>query len=74
MNKKIKEVQLNMFEHSTAKIELYTSYLATHRNILSRVAFIKKIHIYDLMCGEGIYLDDSKGRPIVAMEKIKKEE
>ena len=40
-------------------------------NILSRAGYLDKIHIYDLMCGEGIYSDGSKGSPIIALEKIK---
>lgn len=64
-------VKLVMLEHSKAKVELYTNYLATYLNILSRTPFVDKIHIYDLMCGEGIYVDGSKGSPIIAMEKIK---
>ncbi len=65
------DAKLVMLEHSKAKVELYTSYLATYLNILSRVPFITRIHIFDLMCGEGIYADGSKGSPIVTMEKIK---
>ncbi len=60
-----------MLEHSKAKVELYTSYLATYLNILSRTPYVDTIHIYDLMCGEGIYADGSKGSPIIALEKIR---
>lgn len=63
--------KLVMLEHSKAKVELYTNYLATYLNILTRTPFVDKIHIYDLMCGEGIYKDGSKGSPIVAIERIK---
>lgn len=60
-----------MLEHSKAKVELYTTYLSTYLNILSQVQYIKKVHIYDLMCGEGLYKDNSKGSPIALIEKIK---
>jgi len=63
--------KLVMLDHSKAKVELYTNYLSTYLNILSRTRFVDKIHIFDLMCGEGIYADGSKGSPIIAMEKIK---
>jgi len=63
--------KLVLLEHSKAKIELYSKYLSTYLNILSRVPYIKRIHLYDLMCGEGKYEDGSKGSPIIAMEKIK---
>ncbi|MGR3177975.1 MAG: three-Cys-motif partner protein TcmP [Candidatus Anammoxibacter sp.] len=65
------DVKTVMLKHSKAKVDLYTNYLSVYLNILSRARFLDKIHIYDLMCGEGIYLDNSKGSPIVALEKIK---
>jgi len=60
-----------MLKHSKAKVELYTNYLSLYLNILSRADFLDKIHIYDLMCGEGIYSDKSKGSPVIALEKIR---
>ncbi len=60
-----------MLEHSKAKVELYATYLSRYLNILSRANYWDKINIYDLMCGEGIYSDNSKGSPIIALEKIK---
>ncbi|MFZ1290259.1 MAG: three-Cys-motif partner protein TcmP [Melioribacteraceae bacterium] len=70
MKKKI-NAKTNRLEHSKAKVELYSTYLATFLNILSRVNFIDKIFIYDLMCGEGIYEDGGKGSPILTLETIK---
>ena len=64
-------VKLNMLEHSKAKVELYSTYLSMYLNILSQLSYLDKIHIYDLLCGEGIYLDKSKGSPVVTMEKIR---
>jgi three-Cys-motif partner protein len=60
-----------MMEHSKAKVELYSTYLSIFLNILTRARFIEKIYLFDLMCGEGKYVDDSKGSPIVALEKIR---
>ena len=60
-----------MLEHSKAKVDLYATYLSIYLSILSRVKHIKEIHIYDLMCGEGIYADESKGSPIALIDKIK---
>ena len=65
------DAQLVMLEHSKAKVELYSTYLSRFLNILSRSRFIDTIHIYDLMCGEGVYEDNSEGSPIVALKKIK---
>lgn len=71
MRNKNKDAKLVMLEHSKAKVELYTKYLSTYLNILSRVPHIRQIHIYDLMCGEGVYLDNSEGSPIEALKRIK---
>ncbi len=65
------DIKTVMLEHSKAKVELYTTYFSTYLNILSRVEYINKIHIYDLMCGEGVYKDKSKGSPVALIEKIK---
>jgi three-Cys-motif partner protein len=60
-----------MMEHSIAKVELYTKYLARYLNILARNRYVDKIYLYDLMCGEGKYQDDSMGSPIAALGTIK---
>ena len=63
-----KKVQL---EHSKAKVSLYTQYLSIYLNILSRAHAIEKVFIFDLMCGEGIYQDGSKGSALLALDKIR---
>jgi three-Cys-motif partner protein len=65
------DVKRVMLDHSKAKVDLYGKYFSIFLNILSRTPSIKKIYLYDLMCGEGIYEDGSKGSPIVALETIK---
>lgn len=65
------DIKTVMLRHSIAKVDLYANYLSLYLNILSRAGYLDKIHIYDLMCGEGIYSDGSKGSPIIALEKIK---
>ncbi|MEX0362598.1 MAG: three-Cys-motif partner protein TcmP, partial [Allomuricauda sp.] len=60
-----------MPDHSKAKVELYTTYLSTFLNIISKTEYIDKLHIYDLLCGEGVYEDGSDGSPIAALKKIK---
>lgn len=60
-----------LLEHSQAKVELYRKYLSIYLNILSRVPYVKKIFIYDLLCGEGQYADGNIGSPIAALEAIK---
>lgn len=68
--KKKNNAKVNMLEHSKAKVELYSTYLATYLTILSLANF-KKIFLYDLMCGEGVYEDGGKGSPILTLETIK---
>ena len=60
-----------LLEHSRAKVELLKTYLSTYLNIMSRVKYYEKIHIYDLLCGEGIYSDKSEGSPIAILKTIK---
>jgi three-Cys-motif partner protein len=58
-------------DHSKAKIELYKRYLSIYLNIIARVDFIDKIHLYDLFAGEGIYENEEKGSPLIALQCIK---
>lgn len=70
MSKK-RDPKKEMLAHSRAKVELYRRYLSMYLNILSRAQHVDKIYIFDLLCGEGIYEDGSKGSPLVALETIK---
>jgi len=65
-----KDSQKIMLDHSKAKVELYGSYLAKYLNIISRDGYTKKIFIYDLFCGEGVYENNGKGSPIIALETV----
>jgi three-Cys-motif partner protein len=60
-----------LLPHSKAKINLYVKYLSIYLNILHRVEFVKKIHLYDLFAGEGVYEDGEKGSPVQTVETIK---
>ncbi len=64
------DAKVVMLEHSEAKVTLYGAYLATYLNILSRVSSVKRIFLFDLMCGEGIYENGGKGSPLIAAEVI----
>lgn len=68
---KMKDSQLIMLEHSKAKVDLFKRYLSIYLNVISRVPFIKKIFLYDLFAGEGKYLNDEKGSPLIAVESIR---
>ncbi len=65
------DAKVRMLEHSKAKVELYGKYLSIYLNILSRVNSVTRIYLFDLLCGEGIYEDGSKGSPLVALQAIK---
>ncbi len=59
-----------LLEHSEAKVKLYGRYLSVYLNILHRAGFIKRIFIFDLFCGEGIYENGAKGSPIISLDCI----
>ncbi|MFI5253768.1 MAG: three-Cys-motif partner protein TcmP [Bacteroidota bacterium] len=66
----VSDPRVVMLEHSQAKVQLYSKYLSIYLNILGRTSFIKKIYLFDLMCGEGKYSNDMNGSPVVAIENI----
>ena len=45
----------NLLEHSEAKVKLYGKYLAVYLSIMHNVQYVKRVFIFDLFCGEGIY-------------------
>ncbi|MDD2922013.1 MAG: three-Cys-motif partner protein TcmP [Anaerolineales bacterium] len=61
----------NLLEHSEAKIALYGRYLSVYLNILHRAGFVKRIFLFDFFCGEGMYENNAKGSPIIALDCIK---
>ena len=63
--------KVNLLEHSEAKVKLYGRYLAEYLRVLYQANFVKRVFIFDLFCGEGIYQNgDKKGSPIIAIESI----
>lgn len=60
-----------LLEHSEAKVNLYGRYLSVYLNILHRAQFVKRIFVFDLFCGEGIYENGAKGSPIIALDCIR---
>jgi three-Cys-motif partner protein len=61
----------SLLEHSEAKVNLYGRYLSVYLNVLHRAQFVKRIFIFDLFCGEGIYKNEAKGSPIIALDCIR---
>lgn len=65
-----KDPKNNLLIHSKAKVEFYKTYLEIYLRVLCLSKHIKKVNIYDMFCGMGIYENDEKGSPIVAYDAI----
>lgn len=65
------QAKTDLLPHSEAKVKLYGRYLAIYLNILSRVPAIRRVFLFDLLCGEGKYANEGEGSPLVALEVIK---
>lgn len=61
----------SLLPHSEAKVDLYRNYLSSYLSILGNVESVRRIQIFDLLCGEGIYANGGKGSPVVALETIR---
>ncbi len=68
---KKKSAKLNLLPHSEAKVKLYGEYLSIYLNVLSRVSYIHRIYLFDLLCGEGKYENGGEGSPLIALQSIK---
>lgn len=66
-----KDVKRNLLNHSEAKVRLLGEYLKRYLNIICNDGYTKRIKIYDLFCGEGLYKNGGKGSPLVIMKQIK---
>lgn len=65
------DVKNTMQLHSQAKVKFYEEYLTRYLRILYKSSYIKRINIYDIFCGAGVYDDGKEGSPIVAYKAIK---
>lgn len=65
------EAKFSLLEHSQAKVDLYTKYLSIYLNVLYRAPVINHIYIFDLLCGEGKYINGSFGSSLGAAKVIK---
>ncbi|MBK8470725.1 MAG: three-Cys-motif partner protein TcmP [Sphingobacteriales bacterium] len=66
-----KDAKTNLLNHSEAKVRLLGEYLKRYLNIICNDGYTKRIKIYDLFCGEGLYENGGEGSPLVAMRQIK---
>jgi three-Cys-motif partner protein len=62
--------QIVMLDHSKAKVILLQKYLEKYLNIISNDGYTKKVNVFDLFCGEGIYENDGEGSPIVILKTL----
>lgn len=65
------DVKNTMQIHSKAKVDFYKTYLERYVAILCQSQYIRRIRIYDVFCGMGIYDDGGKGSPVVAYDTIR---
>jgi hypothetical protein len=66
-----KKSQVHMLDHSKAKVKLLEEYLRKYLNIIANDGFTKRIDVFDLFCGEGIYENDGEGSPLVILKALK---
>ncbi|WP_339846993.1 three-Cys-motif partner protein TcmP [uncultured Dokdonia sp.] len=66
-----KKSQVNLLNHSEAKVQLFGDYIQKYLNIICNDGYTKSIHIIDLFCGPGVYDDGGEGSPVIALKKIK---
>ncbi len=65
------DVKSSLLTHSEAKVRLLGEYLKRYLSIICNDGYTKRIKIYDLFCGEGLYDNGGKGSPIITMQQIK---
>jgi three-Cys-motif partner protein len=63
--------QIVMLDHSKAKVLLLEKYLEKYLNIIANDGYTKKINVFDLFCGEGIYENDGEGSPIAILRTLR---
>ena len=68
---KTKDIKTNLLNHSEAKVRLLGEYLKRYLNIICNDGYTRRIKIYDLFCGEGIYDNGGEGSPLVTMRQVK---
>lgn len=69
--KKKIDVKNSVLPHSKAKLDLFKNYLEHYLRILSLAGFCRRINLYDIFCGSGMYADGNIGSPLIANECIK---
>lgn len=65
------DAKTSILPHTKAKLDLYENYLKVYLAILGATTWIKRINIFDIFCGTGVYKHGKAGSPIRAFECIK---
>ena len=66
-----KDTKTNLLSHSEAKVRLLGEYIKRYLSIICNDIYTKRIKVFDLFCGEGIYENGGEGSPLVIMRHIK---
>ena len=69
---KERDVKTNILPHTQANLNLYKGYLEQYLRVLCHTEFCKKINLFDIYCGLGIYDDGKMGSPLLAIDCIRK--
>lgn len=56
--------------HSKAKVRLYTEYLLLYLHILGNNKYVSRIHLFDVLCGEGKYADGAEGSALRGLRTV----
>lgn len=67
---KKKNSQINMLDHSIAKVDLLSKYINNYLNVILNLDYISTIQFYDLFCGVGLYPNGGKGSPLLILDEI----
>src|SRR5687768_5071890 len=66
-----KKSQTRMLDHSKAKVKLLGKYLEKYLNVISNDGYTRKIHLFDLFCGEGVYENAGEGSPLIILKAFR---
>ena len=66
-----KKSQINLLNHSEAKVKLFGDYIQKYLNIICNDGYTKAIHIVDLFSGPGVYENGGEGSPVIVLKKVK---
>lgn len=66
-----KDPKKYLLEHSEAKVGLLEKYLQKYLNIIVNDGYTKKIFLFDVFCGAGLYENNGFGSPLVMLKTVR---